>query len=629
MSNLKYNNTSDIKIPKDIVSQVIGQDSAVNLIKKAGHQRRNILLIGSPGTGKSMLGQAISEILPSENLVDVLAYENVNDSNKPLIRITKAGEGQKLRQGQTLIGGMNNFQMVVFIILLAISIFLPWYALDHYSKTLASTVAGAIMFFTFSIGTLFMFFMFFVYINFNKRIKIKVGNTPKIIIDRSLEKNAPFIDATGAHSGALFGDVLHDPLQSGGLGTPAHERVIGGMIHKAHKGVLFIDEIATLSIESQQQLLTVMQEKKFSITGQSEKSAGSMVSTEPVPCDFILVASGNLDGLKNLHPALRSRIRGYGYEVYMDDTIKETPAIKYAIAQFIAQEIKNDGKIPHFSKAAVEKIIDIARMYANRKNHITLRFRELSGVVRSSGDIAVENGDKLVEVSHIDKALKIAKPLEGQIAEKIVERKKEYSLIQNKGSLTGRVNGLAVIGHGTTLSGIILPIESEITSGGKSREILATGKLGEIAKESIINVSAIMKKYFGDDLKNKDIFVQFLQTYEGVEGDSASIAVATALISSVKNIPIKQNCAMTGSLSLKGEVLPIGGVSAKIKAAISANMDFVIIPQSNYDDIVLSKEEKSKIKIVSVKTILDVVEHAFDWTGKKAILSKFKKDFRK
>ena len=105
-------------------------------------------------------------------------------------------------------------------------------------------------------------------------------------------------------------------------------------------------------------------------------------------------------------------------------------------------------------------------------------------------------------------------------------------------------------------SGLVLPIESEVTIGGKKTEFVATGRLGEIAKEAVKNVSAIILKYFGEDIKEKyDIFVQFLQTAgEGVEGDSASIAVATAIISALKKIPVRQDTALTGSLSVRGEV---------------------------------------------------------------------------
>ena len=133
---------------------------------------------------------------------------------------------------------------------------------------------------------------------------------------------------------------------SGGLGTPAHERVVAGMIHKSNLGVLFIDEISTLQPNTQQELLSAIQERKYAITGQSERSAGAMVRTEPVPCDFVLVAAGNLETVKHMHPALRSRIRGYGYEIYMNETIPDNQENRDKIAIFIAQEVDKDKKIP-------------------------------------------------------------------------------------------------------------------------------------------------------------------------------------------------------------------------------------------------------------------------------------------
>ncbi|MFQ5620987.1 MAG: ATP-dependent protease LonB [Candidatus Nanoarchaeia archaeon] len=412
---------------------------------------------------------------------------------------------------------------------------------------------------------------------------------------------------------------------SGGLGTPAHERVVAGMIHKAHLGVLFVDEIATLQPGTQQELLTALQEGKFSITGQSERSAGAMVRTEPVPCNFVLVAAGNLETLKHMHPALRSRIRGYGYEVYMKETMDDTPKNREKIAIFVAQEVIKDKKIPHFKKEAVEEIIELARRMANRKGKLTLRFRELGGLVRAAGDIAVEEGAKLVTKNHVQSVENIARTLEKQIADTHIERKKEYQVIITEGSKVGRVNGLAVIGEGPIYSGIILPIEAEVTPGGKEKEIVATGKLGEIAQEAIKNVSAIIKKHFGEDIKDRhDLFVQFLQTYEGVEGDSASIAVAVAIISALKHIPIKQDYAITGSLSVRGKVLPIGGASAKVQAAIEAGIKHVVVPKSNIKDIVMDEEELKKIKIFPAETIEEVLGEVMDWTGKQTILKKIR-----
>ena len=79
----KNKTTGDIKVPKTMVNQVIGQDEAVKIIKKAAQQRRHVLLIGEPGTGKSMLGIALAELLPKSELKDTLSYYNANDDNNP------------------------------------------------------------------------------------------------------------------------------------------------------------------------------------------------------------------------------------------------------------------------------------------------------------------------------------------------------------------------------------------------------------------------------------------------------------------------------------------------------------------------------------------------------------------
>ena len=426
-------------------------------------------------------------------------------------------------------------------------------------------------------------------------------------------------------SGNLFANNIL-VKNSGGLGTPPHERIIPGMVHRANGGVLFLDEISLLSPKSQQELLTILQEKKYPITGQSEHSSGAMTRTQPVPSDFVLVAAGNEETIAKMHPALRSRIRGYGYEIHINHDMDDTSENQMKIAQFIAQEVVKDKKIPHFSIFAVEEIINEAKRRAGTSGKLTLHLRELGGLVRAAGDLAKEEGKSIAEKDHVIRAKVLARPLEQQLADKYLEEKKKYEVIITTGKIIGRVNGLAVMGSETSLSGIVLPIESEVTPGGmQGTEIVATGQLGKIAQEAVKNVSAIILKYFGKDLKEKyDIFVQFLYTYSGVEGDSASIAVATAIVSAFTKAPVKQNYAMTGSLSVRGEVLAVGGVTQKAEAAIVAGITHLIIPKTNLNDVILSEEKRNQIKIIPVERIEEVLKEVLDWKGKEKILKKLK-----
>ncbi|UCD04182.1 MAG: ATP-dependent protease LonB [Candidatus Woesearchaeota archaeon] len=609
---LNFKTTEEIEVPKKIVDQVIGQDNAVNIIKKAAKQRRHCILIGTPGTGKSMLGLALAEMLPKGALKDVLCLPNLKDEDVPIIKVFDAGKGSSLvEKSKSQATSLFKGQQFILIVMAMFVLMIPWWLREEIGDIMAaaSLIAG-------------MMFVGALALSFGLQMRASKSPKPKILIDNSKAEKAPFIDATGAHAGALLGDVKHDPLQSGGLGTPANLRVQAGAIHKANKGVLFIDEVATLKPETQQELLTALQEKKYPITGQSERSSGAMVRTDPVPCDFILIAAGNPETIQKMHPALRSRIRGYGYEIYMNDSLEDTPQNREFLARFVAQEVKKDEKIPHFTKEAVNEIIKEAKRRGSRKGHLTLVLRDLGGLVRAAGDLALEDNSKYVKAQHVISAKKLARPLEQQIADEYIERKKEYQVIQTKGSQIGRVNGLAVMGSGEAYSGLILPIEAEVTTGGKKEEFIATGKLGEIAKEAISNVSAIIKKHFGKDLKEKyDVYVQFLQTYEGLEGDSASIAVAIAILSALMKAPIKQDIAMTGSLSIRGEVLPVGGVNAKVEAAVEAGMQKIIIPASNREDITL---DSKKIEIIPVKNVKEVIKYAFSGKEKERILNKFK-----
>ena len=596
---LDYDNiksSKDIEVPPLLIDQVIGHEESIETIKKAAKQRRNVLLIGDPGVGKSMLAKGMAQILPHETLQDVLIYPNVEDNNHPIIRTVPAGEGKKIvRATKGSARGQEERKTLLTTLAIGGILVIGFF----YGRILESIIAAALILLI--------------------SIQIKPKNNtmaPKLLVNNEENRFAPFMDATGAHAGALLGDVRHDPYQSGGLGTPAHERVEAGMIHKANRGVLYIDEIGTMSMKTQQELLSAMQEKQYSITGQSENSSGAMVRSQAVPCDFVLVASGNIQVLEGMHIAMRSRIRGYGYEVFMKDYMDDTTENREKLVQFVAQEVKNDGRIPHFAPDALDEIIMEAKRRSGKQNALTLRLRELGGLVRSSGDVAIEKGEELVKAEHVLEAKKFSRTLEQQIADRSITQRKEYSMVNAEGGRVGLVNGLAVIGD---RSGIVSPIAAEAAPAQSKNggQIIATGKLGEIASESVQNVSALIKKYTNKNLSDYDIHVQFIQTYDGVEGDSASVSIATAVISAVEDIPIDQTVALTGSLNVRGDVMPIGGATAKIEAAAEAGMKKVLIPKSNLKDVMIEKKYEEMVEIIPTETLSDVLENILISGSKK------------
>ncbi len=624
----KFTTTKDITVPERLLDQVIGQDKAVEIVRKAAEQKRHVMLIGDPGTGKSMVARAMTAFLPKEELEDIIAYPNTDDSNTPHIRVVPSGkaneivktqraEAKKKKEQQSSMIITIVFMIIMLSIFAAISPGITTGDWDniHVEWAIFGIIAAVMVFLIFSRGAL------------NQRQGLQ--QIPKILVAHEKKDAPPFIDATAAHSGALLGDVRHDPFQSAGLETPPHQLVEAGAIHKAHKGVLYIDEINTLNLPSQQHLLTAIQEKKFQITGQSERSFGAMVKTEPVSCDFILVSAGNLDALKGMHPALRSRIRGYGYEIYLNSAMDDINENREKLIRFVAQEVTKDGKINHFNKEAVAEIIHEDQRRAGRKGKLSLRLRELGGLIRSAGDIAYEKKDKIVTKEHVLKAKKIAKSLEQQVVDRAIEHRQCYRSFKTIGQEIGVVNGLAVHSADPSMSefsGLVLPIVAEVTPAGSQSEgrIIATGKLGEIAKESVLNISAIIKKYMGRDISRHDIHIQFIGTYEGLEGDSASLSVITSVISAMEGVPVRQDVAMTGSLSIRGTVLPVGGVTAKVEAAAKAGIKKVLVPKSNLSDVLIEDSYKEKIKVVPVETLTDVIENALIGAGKEELLRKLK-----
>ncbi len=204
---MNFKDTSEINVSNIIIEQIIGQDNVINIVKKASKQRRHVLLIGNSGTGKSMCGQGMAELLPQEKLVDILSIDNPADDNNPLIKTVPKGEGKKVIQKAKLqvMSSMKN-QNFIFFILLILSLITPWWIRAKYGDIMGAATL---------IGSMIVLVSYVLFINVSRKaITGQQIRVPKLLVDNSTTSKAPFIDASGAQVDALLGTVLHDPLQS-------------------------------------------------------------------------------------------------------------------------------------------------------------------------------------------------------------------------------------------------------------------------------------------------------------------------------------------------------------------------------------------------------------------------------
>lgn len=599
-----------------------------------------LMLLGDPGTGKSLIGKALAEKLTEvyeENgimLFDALCWKNPTLPSTPRISVHKACEGKKIQHREQLkelkrkfvtkVGfkAIQVFMIIMGLFLMCLGFYFMYQAwqswvtagealqrsYDGFADFLLQKFVGLVPL-TFIPGGSLVFFG--VFIGWFGKLSGAGGlkgiggaqqsDVPKMLVDNS-SGHAPFIDATGHKSAQLFGSIAWDPYQTGGLGTPEHQRVSAGDVHVASLGILYIDEIKNLDTDEAVTLLTVLEDGQLPITLRGRFNGGDTaamaVSSEPVPAITFLVGAGNFDSIGQIHPALMDRIYGYGKVVRMNNDMPSTLENRRKYVQFVAQEVKRFHLLP-FSRDACEEVTEEGRRRSNKKDALSTRFRPLISIVKTAATLAMNEDCQLVERRHVLEAIgQHCKTIQRQMLENEMSERGKLLEIKPQGVKLGQIHGLAVIRdpYSGEMTGSVLNVKAQmIRKEELSRDYAFKGyyKVTGVAKgqsyitDSIAKVRSVILQKYGEDIAQDYLtHIDFSQSY-GVDGPSAGVTMAILLCSLIEGKPVRQDVAVTGEINLGVDdsihVTAVGGVYEKIKAAEAWGFKKVVIPKKNFE----------------------------------------------
>lgn len=278
----------------------------------------------------------------------------------------------------------------------------------------------------------------------------------------------------------------------------------------------------------------------------------------------------------------------------------EDEKVNIAQRYLLPKQMKNNGVKGNELSVTEEALRDIIRYYSREAGVRSLE-REISRICRKVVRALVlkkRESKVVVNAKNLDKYLGV--------------RRYSFGMAEKENQI-GQVTGLAW----TEVGGELLTIEA-VNLPGKGK-IITTGKLGEVMQESIQAALSVVRKRarqlgIAEDFHSKsDIHIHLPEGATPKDGPSAGIAIASALVSVLTGIPVRADVAMTGEITLRGEVLPIGGLKEKLLAAVRGGIHKALIPQENVKDLVdLPAGVKDRIEIVPVRWFDEVLEHTLE-----------------
>jgi predicted ATP-dependent protease len=447
-----------------------------------------------------------------------------------------------------------------------------------------------------------------------------------VLVDNKETAGAPVVFEPNPTYNNLFGRIEHI-MQMGGAAVTSFTLIKPGALHRANGGYLIVDAremlINPFAWDALKRCIRNGEIKVEDVLEQYRFMTFVSIKPEPVPLQTKIIMIGSpwiYYLLYYLEPDYRKLFK---VKADFDSRITRTPEIIRDYALFVASHCKGENLIP-FDRSGVAGLVEYSARLVEDQQRLSSQFIEIADLVREASYWAGKEKSPLVTKVFVKKAIEEKVYRSNRIEERMQELLDDGTImVDTEGSEIGQINGLSVITLGDYTFGRPSRVTARVYMGRAGminieREVKLSGPIHD--KGLLILTGYLGGKFAHDKPLSFSASICFEQSYEGVEGDSASSTELYALLSALSGRPLKQGIAVTGSVNQLGKVQPIGGVNYKIegfyavcKARGLTGEQGVMIPQSNERHLMLNDEvveavRSGKFHIWSVETIDQGIE---------------------
>ncbi len=448
-----------------------------------------------------------------------------------------------------------------------------------------------------------------------------------VVVDRSGDAGAPVVFERVPAPGNLCG-VFEYRETPGGLITD-HTMIRGGALHQANGGYLIIQASDLLTQDNAwHSLKRALRHKEIRIEegmGPSEMRPRLAGALKPaaVPLNVKVILVGGYDIYFALKTEDEEFQRLFKILADFEPSMPRTRENAVKLAKFCGQVCREEGYLP-LHRSGMTRILEFASRRAESKERLITRWAEVLDLLAEANMFAREARARTIRDADVETALTEADRRNGALVDAVVrEIHAGTIIIRTDGAAVGQINGIALYDVAGTTFGVPVRITARVYAGRRGvvnidREVNLSGAVHD--KGALILIGYLGGRYAQRHPLGFSASVTFEQSYDEIDGDSASSAELYALLSSLAAVPLHQAIAVTGSVNQAGEIQPIGGVNEKIEGFFDlcrleglTGEQGVMIPSRNVSQLMLRKDvveevEKGRFHVWAVSTIEEGME---------------------